>query len=218
MHVDLNYLILNASQAVTPLNLQGWIRRQLVAQTFDDKEDEDDIKVFLFVTETCIGTLGHKKFEKLVKKAAGKHEWIDEIEVVSLKAPISDEDAYVRVSSIHSQRAGTELDGLGTTFLCYDSESAAEQFLKTHDVEPVCLLRQTTARDIEKIDVEHSGLTLGAWMVISVVWETEEHDDNLVISPPVETLEEAMAYAKDKYGAVQFVQMPIGLTRGPDSN
>ncbi|WP_274644865.1 hypothetical protein [Pseudomonas serbica] len=209
MRVDLNYLVLNASQAVTPLNLQGWLRRQLVAQTFDDKEDEDDVMVILFVTETCIGTLGRKKFAKLVNKAASKHEWIDEIKVVTLSAPISVEEAYMHASNMLGQRANTDMDGLGTTFLCYDSESAAEQFLKTHDVEPVCLLRQTTARDIEKIDVKHLGLTLGAWMVISVVRETVEHDDNLVISPPIATQGEAMEYARLKYGAVRFLQMPL---------
>jgi hypothetical protein len=219
MNVDTSYLTLNASESVTPLNLNGWLREQLRAQAFDDVEDEDEITVLLFVTETCIGTLGRKKFEKLVRKAAGKHQWIDEIEVVKLKAPISDQEANGQVSQIFSQRAGTELDGLESTFLGFESESAADLFLLHHEREPVCMLRQTTARDIANVDIENAGLKLGEWCVMALAKSENEVDvesdgegaEKLLISPSMPTMEEAMEYAKSTHQAVRLVSMPSVL-------
>lgn len=215
MNVDTSYLALNASQSVTPLNLNGWLREQLRAQAWDDVEDEDEITVLLFVTETCIGTLGRKKFKKLVRKAAGKHQWIDEIEVITLKTPISDQEAYVRVSENFSQRTGTELDGLESTFLGFESDSEADLFLMHHEREPVCMLRQTTAKDIANVDIENAGLKLGEWCVMALDTSESESDvdggEQLLISPSMPTMEEAMAYAKTTHNAVRFVSMPSML-------
>lgn len=201
MNVETCYLVLNPDVSVTPLNLNGWLRKQLLAQAWDE---DDEIMVFLFVTETFIGTLGRKKFDKLVGKASGKHEWIGELRVMPVKALISDEEAKAQVSAEFSKRAGTAMDGLESTFLGYDSDSAADRFLESKDVEPVCVVRQITAYDIQNINEEYPDLKQDQWMVIAMV------DEKLVISPAIAAIEDAMEYAKTTYGAVRFLTMPIG--------
>jgi hypothetical protein len=86
-----------------------------------------------------------------------------------------------------------------------------------HEREPVCILRQTTAKDIANVDIENSGLKLGEWCVMALAKIEDEVDidvefgEKLLISPSMPTMEEAMEYAKSNHHAVRFVSMPSML-------
>lgn len=199
MSCQINHLILNPGSIVSPLKLNGWLRDQLQAQSFKARSK---IHVFLFLPQSVIGALGRPAMDRILRKAA-RVSWVAKVEVIGSPAPFTDDEAKLHVSRVYSQRAGTQLDGLETTFFGYASELEANRFLDDQDVEPLCLIRRITARDIERIDIDHQGLMEGEWVVISLA------DENLELSHSMASFDDAATFAKSAFSALNFVAMPL---------
>jgi hypothetical protein len=196
-------LCLSPSSSVTKASFRFWLETEL--NTFHAcNRSERFVMVFVFVSETFADQFQAEKLDKLLKQISSKTKrWMSEIEVIA-------GDHYLNAEAIHLFideliKEGDKLSLTNSEMLVgYMSEEQEEPRSLDSAHDPVCVIHKVTQNMVDDMKQEGTdlGYQAGDW---SISGGTHE---NMILSKPFKTLEEAMDAAKDRFGAVRFTAAP----------
>ncbi len=196
-------LCLSPSSSITKASFKFWLETEL--NTFHScNRSENHVIAFVFVSEAFVEQFQPERLDKALKKIGSKtNKWLSEIDIVAGDHYQNEEAIQLFIDELIEEGKKFALSEQ-EIFIGYANERAEGEspFDEAHD--PVCVVRQVTKHMIEAMSQDQAdlGYQEGDW---SVSGGTHE---NMIISKPFKTMEEAMDAAKERFGAIRFTTAP----------